>query len=294
MRVLKVKQAKSMKYLFLTMLHSVVYFAGGENSVQHEFDKQGLGIMLTHFEYPDNCPTLCQRNYRMIEAFLEHSNCDPQSSICIGNALYFMGEAAVNIQTAETAEPNCNYTLDCFKQPVWNETLCRTYYDEGHMAERCHTIYETQTPLYDSLDGCDPKCCYLAGNVSSPYQCLHIHPPTLGPTPAPTSTPTPAPTSPPTTKGEEIEKDFLIVENWFEKLNTLELVAVIFFLIPILGTVLCITNSIFKWNTGCCKACCNRKSIQRGPVREVLRSTKKESKPGAEIVYGPNAAKSRV
>jgi hypothetical protein len=48
--------------------------------------------------------------------------------------------------------------------------------------------------------------------------------------------------------------------EWIEGLNTLELVAVVFFLLPIVGTLVCMANSIFKWNTGCCRACCGNRS----------------------------------
>jgi len=81
--------------------------------------------------------------------------------------------------------------------------------------------------------------------------------------------------------------------EWIEGLNTLELVAFILLLLPIVGTLLCTANSIFKWNTGCCRACCaNRKGkyVKRLPVAPVLKSTR----PGASIVVGPDLKKSAV
>ena len=63
--------------------------------------------------------------------------------------------------------------------------------------------------------------------------------------------------------------------EWMGDLNTLELVAFIFLLLPIVGTLLCTANAVFKWNTGCCRACCaNRgiRSVRRRPVTPVVKS----------------------
>ena len=85
--------------------------------------------------------------------------------------------------------------------------------------------------------------------------------------------------------------------EWLEGLNALELVAFIFLLLPVVGTLLCTANAVFKWNTGCCRACCGNsrwgRRIKRLPATPIVKSTK-STVPGAAIVVGPNFQKSVV
>ena len=78
--------------------------------------------------------------------------------------------------------------------------------------------------------------------------------------------------------------------DWLEDLNTMEIVAFVFLMVPVLGTLLCTANSIFRWNTGCCKSCCGnikrRKPVQRLPVAPVVKSSKAVGASKA-IVVGP-------
>ena len=82
--------------------------------------------------------------------------------------------------------------------------------------------------------------------------------------------------------------------DWVEGLNTMELVAFVFLMIPVVGTLACTGNAVFKWNTGCCKACCGkrgRKNIKRLPVTPVIKSN---TVPASTIIGGPHFRKAAL
>lgn len=55
------------------------------------------------------------------------------------------------------------------------------------------------------------------------------------------------------------EKSFLDkLEDWLTNLSPMELVAFGFLGLPAVGTLVCMGNSIFRWNEGCLKKCCHR------------------------------------
>ena len=55
------------------------------------------------------------------------------------------------------------------------------------------------------------------------------------------------------------EKSFVEkLEDWLTNLSPMELVAFSFLGLPVVGTLVCMGNSIFRWNEGCLKKCCHR------------------------------------
>lgn len=75
---------------------------------------------------------------------------------------------------------------------------------------------------------------------------------------------------------------FFELNEWLKGLNTMEIIAVVAVLIPVVGTLVCMANSIFRWNEGCLKTCCGNRyrSPKRIPAAKVI-------KPGSVIVVGP-------
>lgn len=64
--------------------------------------------------------------------------------------------------------------------------------------------------------------------------------------------------------------------DWLSDLSPMEIVAFAFLATPVVGTLVCMANSIFRWNQGCLKKCCHHKSNKstwkRTQVADTIKS----------------------